>query len=188
MNRNKKEDIQVLRAYFKDEKTWKDMTEHQQHKVQLIRATYAWLLDAWDQASIVDFLHKEHKVSKTTAYRIIRDTEILFGSLRRSNKEILRQIAIAAAKKALRIAMKEGDAKMIDRATNTLANVGGLHNEDPDMPDFEKLQPSLIVTVLPEGMEQQLQQLLQGGLLDFNKFLPNQTIDIPHEEITGESD
>ncbi len=184
MNRNKQEDINILRRYFKDDLDWEALTDHQRDKAQQIRSAYTWLLEAWAQADIVKELEKDFDVSTTTAYRVIRNTEIIFGSLRRANKDILRQIAISAAKEALYLAKKAKDYKAIAGATKLLSDVGGLNTEDPDMPDFEKLQPSLIVTVLPEGMEAQLQRMLGGGAIDFNNFLPPIT---PHEDVTNDT-
>ena len=56
--------------------------------------------------------------------------------------------------------------------------------DDPgETPDFDKIQPSLIVTALPEGMEQQIIHLLSQGHVNLNKAPVLEVEDIKFEDV-----
>jgi hypothetical protein len=163
------------------------LTDHQKEKVRQVRAAYGLMLEVRSKFYIVGALIKEFQISQVSAYRIIKNTELLFGDLGKSNKEIKRQIAEEMAKEAYRIAKYKGETKEMISAARAYNEASGITRDDPEVIDFDKIQPSLIVMVLPEGMEQQLQQLLSAGLVNLNKFLPEETIDIEHEELESKS-
>jgi hypothetical protein len=71
-------------------------------------------------------------------------------------------------------------------ATKAFTEANGINNEDPDLPEFDKMEPGTIISVLPEGAEGLLQRLLAaGGVIDQTE-LPElepepQVIDITYE-------
>lgn len=183
--RNKITDLQVIREYFNLEREEATLTAHQKDKLHRIRAAYGLLLGAHSNFFIVGTLMRTFKISQAQAYREIRDAETLFGA-KKANKQIKRQIAEEMAKEAYRLAKAKGDQKTMVSAVRAYNEATGINIEDPDLPEFEKIQPSLIVTVLPEGVEKGILNLLEGGVVNLNK-MPVEAQDIEHEEISSQS-
>jgi len=158
------------------------LTEKQVEYFRQLRSAYAMLLDLHPKAKIAKRLMANFDISQQVAYKVIRETETLFGSIQKVNKEFLRVQAIEMAKKAYRRAQKLDKPKEMIAATIAFVKAAGLDVNDPDLPDFEKLQPNLVVTVLPEGMEQDIRRMLQSGAVNLNKA-PIISESIDYEEV-----
>ncbi|MEL7118627.1 MAG: hypothetical protein AAFO07_04280 [Bacteroidota bacterium] len=130
---------------------------------------------------IVGCLMKDFGLSQASAYRINRESKLVFADMVQINKAIERNLAVEMAKENYRIAKLRHSLKEMNRATMALIKAAGLDREDPDIPDFEKIQPSIIIASLPEDMEDAILSTLKQGAIDLNQ-LPK-TIDITHEEV-----
>lgn len=184
-HRNKSTDKQVIQDFFSDRIAEKDLTDHQMERVKRVRLCVSMLLAGKPNTEVVQKMKKEFPISDATAYIDLRITQHVFGSIMKGNKEMYRAMAIEMALADRQAAIEEDDIKGRNAATRNFIEAAGLKRDDPDMPDFSKLQPSLIVTMLPPGMEQKIDQLLQGGVVNLND-LPGPTPvteDIEHEEI-----
>lgn len=149
--RNKPTDYQVLNDLFSGKCDESDLTSHVREKLLRVRAVYAQLLEGKGTYQIVTNLTTEHSVSQAQAYRELNLTEKLFGKVRKSNKAIKRQIAENMALEAYRIAKEAKDAKVMASAAKAYIDATGCAIDDPEMPDFEKIQPSInIITVSDE--------------------------------------
>lgn len=182
MSRDRKKDLQVLEAYYAGDREKESLSDHQLEKLDRIEAIYRMLLDWKSQLSIVKKIVKLFKVSRTQAYREIQETQFIFGNNKRANKEFKRHMAEQMALKAFKVAKEDKDAKAMASATRAYIEASGCNLSDPDLPDFEKLQPNVYPIILDAKTEALLSQLIATpGAINLSKI---QNIeDVEFEEI-----
>lgn len=174
---------EVIRELFEGKRREVHLTDIQKEYLEMVRSAYSMHLAVRSKKYIVGALQQQFDISMDKAYRIIRDCAEIFADVGKVDKEIHRHTAIEMAKKAYRVAKQSGNARDMVSATTALIKAAGLDRDEADLPDFEKLNPSLIINVLPEGMEDQIQQMLQGGAVNLNEI---PTVDTEYEEIEEE--
>jgi len=108
----------------------------------------------------------------------------LFGDVQKAQKEGIRWIVYEYAVKVYQKAAAAGDMAAMNKAVSQMVKVMGLDRDDPEVPDMEKMKPSLVVLGLPEEQISQMQLLLDGGTVNFSKAQPEpQTIDADVEVV-----
>ncbi len=159
---------------------------------------------------VVEFLKKEYNISEAQAYRDIANANLLFGDVRKSNKECERYIASENAKAVFAKAMKMfEETKNIDwyyvaiEQQKIHYKVNVLEKDDPDLPDASKINPptqilqinidfltSRFADIIDDKAKEKINNLLQQiqTLVEKNKisdYLDN-TIEIPYMEIKND--
>jgi len=173
--------MQVIREYYDGKRSFEELTYEQEEYEKAVRMAYGMHIEIKSQKYIVGSLMKTFGIAQSTAYNVLRDAKTIFADLVDVNKAIERNLAIEMSKEAYRRAkLRDNTRDMID-AVKALIKAAGLDKEDPDLPDFSKIQPSVIVPMLPEGMEDSILEMLQGGAVDLNKV--PETIDVNHIEV-----
>lgn len=150
-------------------------TKHEEIRIRWV-AAFAMLCNFHSIQQAVPLLASKFDISDATVYRDISSAVKLFGDVLKASKDGYRWIVYEYCVKTFQLAAKHGDHKAMNMANSNMIKVLGLDRDDPDTPDFTKLEPSMIVTVLSDGMEKQLKQLLQGGAVNLNNFAPAETI------------
>lgn len=146
----------------------------------MLRSAYGLLLEVKSRQYIVGALMQQFNIGQSYAYQIIREVGKVFGEVGKVDKEMYRHMTIEMAKAAYVKAQKQDNLREMINATKALIKAVGLDRDDVDLPDFAKLQPSLNLLVLPDGMEDKIEKLLTGGAVDLNRF---ETEEIPYEEV-----
>jgi hypothetical protein len=112
----------------------------------------------------------ENKMSRATSYRIVTDAMNLFGDIKKSSKEGLRNLLIERQLMLAQKAEKDGDFRTAEKCYSSVAKMGGLNDEEIDLTElYKSLQlPAILFTTNPEALKQ----------------LPEEpeTIDISHEQ------
>lgn len=185
MTRNKQKSIDRLRQWITNEGSI-ELTPHDEEvweRISLLRSLFT--KRAFSVQDALPYWQKTFPhLSVPTFYRDVRDCLKLFGDIFRSQKEGQRYMMYELGMRIFQAAAKEGDHRAMASAHNNMIRLLGLDRDDPDMPDFSKLQPSLIVTLLPKGMEDKIDQLLAGGVVNMNDLPgPTPTEDAEYEEI-----
>lgn len=186
ITRDKASDIEVLNRLLMGDLEESDLTEHQMTKLRQMRSAHAMLLDLTPTFQVIGKLMQVFDISQSQAWRVVKMTEQLLGSNRKANKEFKRMIAEEMAKETYRMAKKAGDSKAMAAANRAYNEATGINIEDPELPDFEKLQPSLNIIVINPDIESRVLELLSQGPLDLaelRKHKEQAVVDIPHEEI-----
>lgn len=99
---------------------------------------------------LVRLLMNTFDISERQAYIDINHVEIIFGDFRRANKEYIRHIVNETQKKVIKHEqdrLKENSklsSKSLSYAILVLAKANGLDKEDPNLPDWESIQPPVI--------------------------------------------
>jgi len=176
---------EVIMELFDGKRREVHLTDFQKEYLEQVRAAYSMTLAVKSKKYMVGALCTQFDISIDKAYRILRECSEIFAEVARVDKEIHRHTAIEMAKKSYRIAKKRNKVREMIEATKALIKAAGLDREDADLPDFEKLNPSLIINVLPEGMEDQIQQMLSAGAVNLNN-IPAESIS--YEEVHDEAD
>jgi len=174
--RNKLTDLDVLRQFYSGVVT--ELTEHQEEKRKRLLLTQSMMTKGQSTQKIIKVLRKDYGISDTQAWRDTKDAIKLYGDMRKAEKEGIRWIIYEMAAKGVRMAIKKGDLKAYNAAIKNLISITGVDKESADLPDFEKLQPSIIVAVLPEGMEEKMTKLLNKGSVNLNEFIEDAEYEI----------
>ncbi|MBA3899386.1 MAG: hypothetical protein H0X62_04110 [Bacteroidetes bacterium] len=90
----------------------------------------------------VKMLCRIFKISPRQARMDVNATQKIFGGVMQSNKAFKRHMASEWAVKAIETASKEGKIKEFINAIKLYAEVNGLDQDDPDVPDAENYRPS----------------------------------------------
>jgi len=145
-----------------------------------LRFTLGLLLKGYSQGTIVEMIQEERGVSYNTAWKYIQETEELFGSQAEVDKRMKRIIASEMAQIAFETAYGKGDSKGMTAATNAYTKVWGLDRDDPELPDFAKLDTPANILVIDEAVAAKLGKLPAGGQVDLNDLFD----EIVHEAET----
>src|SRR3546814_887978 len=106
-------------------------------------------------------------MSRATAFRACAQAESVFGDISKTKKDGIRFFASEVIRDAIGIArIKNNEAYMISGA-RALAEVMGVNQDDPDLPDFAALEPHIYEIALPPAYVAVLKQLAEGGTIDF---------------------
>lgn len=182
VTRDKLSDQQVIVEYLEGRRKDTELTEHQVKYFDTVKAIYDMMLKAKSKARILKEIQVLADCTRRHAYQLYQEAEYIWGNTSKSNKEVKRHMAEEMAKKAYRIAVTNKDVNAMIKATHAFIRATGVESEDPDMPDFSRLQPSVIVTILPPELERNIMEQLKAGYMDFSKSF--EVEDVPHEEVT----
>lgn len=172
--RNRKTDIQCIRDWYKDESGELKLTKHQEIKRKRILVAQSMLASAKPNSEIIEVLSEDFDISGGQAFRDVKDAIALYGDLRKAEKEGLRYIIYDMALHSYNTAKKDANVKGMNAAINNMTKLLGLDREEPDLPDFEKLEPSTyIITLDEEVREMFLAFINMGGSLDLTKLVNN---------------
>lgn len=184
ITREKARDIEVIQEYFAGTKTEEELTAHQLEKLRRIRTAHAGLLAFKSNFMIIGMLMKTFDISQAQAYRDINDTNFIHGNFRKSNRELKRHIAEEMALETYRIAKDQGDVKGMSAANRNYIEATGISIADPDIPDFDKLQPSVYPIILSKNLEDMIEKLLSSpGSINLSKFYNQQAENAEYTEL-----
>lgn len=183
--RNKPTDVAAIRAWYENDAAI-ELTEHQEEKRRRLLSIISLMTKGKANSVILKHLQKDHGLSLAQSYRDIRDAVVVYGDLRKAEKEGIRWIQYDLALNVYRKAMKSEDWKAANQAQRNMIKITGIDREDPELPDFEKLKPSLNIVVIDQEIEDKVKALLQAGPVDLSTLHSQkpETIDVEHEEIT----
>ena len=92
--------------------------------------------------------------SRASAYRYINDAKYVYGSTSKTDREYWRSIIVENILETRRRAMADGNYKIAAACDANLIKATGVDRDDPEMPDFGKIQPPIqIIQLDPEFLE-----------------------------------
>lgn len=181
----KRKYVDVLQDYLNGDLREEELSYEHEAYLERVKSAYTMLLEAHTKTYIYNSLYELYGLSQAQAIQVVRDTEFLFGNLNKVNRDMERHLVIEMCKQAYQIAFDKQDPKGMTAAANAMAKAAGLHLDQTETPDFEKLQPSLVLTMLPEGYEQMLQAMLQQGMINLNHLPEGLVETIQYEPLDG---
>lgn len=176
----RKDATEYIREYLLST-SGKVVLSDKQHEIY-VRIKTAWTLLVGGEArsEIENVLINTYEVSEAQAWRDIRDATRIFGEVQKADKEGMRHLILMKAEKAYRLAELNDDVKGMNEAIKNMVKITGLEREDPDLPDFAKLEAHNYIIVMPPEQQEALRKMLtQPGSVDLNTVS-----DIEYEELS----
>lgn len=181
----KKRNVDLLREVMFGTRPAEIMSEPLKKYQEDVRLCLGMLLNGYSQNTIIKILEEDHGVKYSTAWRLIRETEELFGPQGEVDKRMKRMIASEMAQQSYEIAREKGNPRAMTAATNAFIKAWGLDRDDPDMPDFSKLDTPANILVIDEEVAKKLDALPAGGAVDLNNLLDQVVEDVEYEYTEG---
>jgi len=143
------------------------LTPHQQQLLARWNEAFTLLRNYHSTADAAAILMKRFPgLSRATAYRDCANAQSLFGDISQSTKQGIKHLSTEILRDAINIArIKNNEMGMIAGAKE-IANVNGVNQVDPDLPDFSKLEHNTYNISMPENAIKALQVLISGGQIN----------------------
>lgn len=159
------------------------LTDKQEEIRQRWHEVFHLRLNKFTKFQIAKKLQKDYGLSPDRAYKDIKNSEMLFGEVMKSDKEGTRVLLFEHANELYRTAVQKQDLKAQSKALELMAQFGGIMNEDTANFNPEKLENLPIEINLPPHILKILEANVNAGVVDFNKL---NVVDIPFETIKEE--
>jgi hypothetical protein len=140
-----------------------ELSEKQEGIRQRWTAAFTLLCSYHSIQQAIPVHRKTFDVSEGQAYRDMKEALQLFGDVMKTEKEGYRQVVYEYAIKTFQLAAKNGDYKAMNQAVTNMMKLQGLDREDPDLPDFEKMKPSINIITIPDAIKKLLEVKLNRG-------------------------
>lgn len=112
-------------------------------------------------------------LSRATAYRDCANSISLFGDISVASKEGIKHLSTEIVKDAIAIARLTNNAKEMRQGALALAKINGVNVTDPDLPDFNKLEPHTYEISLPPTLIKVLTEMAKTGKMDLTQVVNN---------------
>jgi hypothetical protein len=183
---DRKSNAQVIIEWFEGRLNDKELTPTNWEYFDRIKCCYRSQMNFQAKGKTLKMLEKTFNVSRATAQRIYNETEQIYGSTHKFDKNFKRHQAEEMAKAAYRKAKILESPKLMVAAANAFIRASGVELENADIPGFQDLDPGDVITLLPAAISDAILRKLEMGVVDLNQA--DYTIEIEHEEITQGDD
>lgn len=137
---------------------------------------------AYGKIEIANMLVRDYGIGHAQAYKDIRNSENIFGSVTATESKAFKAIWIELTKDYLKRCRQKNDRVNEAKALALLAQYGNL-DEDELQFNPEKLENKEIQIVLPKQMLDVLKGMVGSGVVDFNSL---NVTDINFEELSND--
>jgi len=122
---------------------------------------------------LANFIATKFNVSIATAYRDIQDCRLIFGSIRRVDKEYHRIVMVEMFMDAIRIARESIPVNVREyiNALNGLSKILGLDKEDSETPNWSELEPHEVNIYLDKRSQTVVNNIIMQGAVNLNDYL-----------------
>lgn len=140
---------------------------------------------------VVRFMTRIHEISRSQAYLDVKHAVKLFGEVTKTSNEGKRHIYEQYAIKIYNVALRKSppDLKAANAALANMINLSGIDKDDPNIPDFSKLQQHIYnIGIDPQLVHQLLTFFVKKGAINLADFRNEEirTIDVtPTDEQPG---
>lgn len=174
-------DHEVIIQLINGEIKRSDLTYHQLEYWNRVSSTYDMMVDGQPNKIVMGMLREQFALSRVQAWRVIRETELIFSNMEKVSKIFHRNISAEMAKKSFAMAEKRGDVKAMVAATRAYNEATGLHIDSADTPDWSKIEPHTIIILPPQV---KIPEKVNGGVIDLNEVIE----EIAYEELIPPAD
>lgn len=177
--RDKPDAVEYIREYMLSTSGLVVLSEKQLELYERIKTAWSMLVKGDTRKRIAKTLCELYEVSEITAIRDMQAAVKLFGEISKADKEGMRHLLIIKAEKAYSMAKKDKDVKGMNDAIKNLIKITGVEREDPDLPDFTKLEQHNYIIIMPDAQRINLEKMIKApGSIDLNN-----TEDAEYEEL-----
>lgn len=159
-------------AYLKNPAGDSQLTEKEKEMLNRWMEAFTLVRNYNSYADAAAILMKRYPgMSRATAFRACSQAESVFGDISKTKKDGIRFFASEVVRDAIQIArIKNNEAVMISGA-RALVEVTGANQDDPDMPDWNDLEPHTYEIALPEQYVAVLHQIASAGKIDLGELV-----------------
>lgn len=184
LSKNKVNDVAAIRAFYRNEV--EVLTAHQEDVRKRLLLVQSLMLEGRQTFEIISILEKDFHISNAQAFRDLKNATGIYGDMRKAEKEGIRWMLYDMAMQDYNKYKEDDNWKAAALARKDLIAIAGVDREDPDTPDFSKLQPPPIVLLFSEEMERQIERTKGEGVVDLTElFLNPQTKTYEHSDTGG---
>jgi hypothetical protein len=175
-------------AFMTDRLAETDLTEHEQALIN--RWNEAWTLlrnynSTSDAAAIL--MKRFPGLSRATAYRDCSNAISIYGDISKSTKEGIKHLSTEIVKDALSIARSLRDPDTMIKGAAAIAKINGVNVTDPDLPDFERIEPHTYEIHMPVQVQKAIMSLIASGKIDLSEMVNKMSEFADEAEIIDET-
>lgn len=166
--------LMKIKEFYRDKWGEVELTEAQEMKRQRLIFAFNILVKENLMKDAIPFIMKNYNLSESQAIRDINDAKELFGAVMKNKKDAHRAIVYEMAMETYKAAKLDGDYMAMSKTLSNVIKLLGLDRDDPDIPDFGKLQPNVYPIIIAPEIERKLDQLLDTkGPVNLSKMYKN---------------
>lgn len=170
--------VESIIAHYLDERAIK-LTPIQNEQKRRCEAAFTMLIRGNSITQVVKKLQSLYKIRKSAAYRTLADAELIFGSVKKFNKDAWRFIQIERKRKHIQQCLQEGRMDLVVKLEEQIDKLIGFDKDDLAF-DPEKIQTQNYDLKIPENMKKALMEMIMKGPVDMNNL---EAEDIPYEPV-----
>lgn len=162
--------VDKIRLYYQQDGV--RLTKFEMEKVVRYKAMFKLMVEEGETTEKIRKYRQLFDVSQRTYYIDLREAEMVYGELRKVNKDAQRLILNERIEKALKSCLEKdeekgtiriGNLEMYEKLLNLQARINRLDQDDPGIPDFDNMDkapifvgifPEILKTPLPESDEE----------------------------------
>lgn len=175
----KESPIENILASYLDERSI-TLTPAEEELKERYEVCYNMMIDKHSLLGTVKKMMRKYNISQATVYRDMQAAELIFGSVRKFDKDAWRFIQIERKRRLIKKAEKAGEYEVAARLERDIDRLIDFSAEDPKF-NPDKLKNLEITVQISKPIESALMKVISKGVVDFNEF---EAEDIPHEDVT----
>lgn len=181
--RDRQTQAQIIIDWFEGRIGDHELSEKNQEYFERVKMCYRSQMSMHARSRTIKILVKTYEISAATAQRIYNETEEIYGSQTKFNKEFKRHKAEEMALATYRKAKQLNAPKTMVQAVQAYISASGIKDEISDLPSFQDIDPGDVITLLPEAIANAILARLDQGAIDLNQA---DYIDVTHAEPRSE--
>lgn len=170
----------ILASYFDERGV--SLSENEEELKKRYEAAFTMLIDNGSIMETVMKLEQLYDVSKSTAYRYVNNSELIFGNVKKFHKDAWKYIQIERKRRYIELALQNNDLELVEKFERQIDNLIGFEKDDL-MFNPKKLEAMNIEITMDPATQKAFKAIISKGVVDFNRF---EAEDIPHEEVKDE--
>ncbi|QQV91413.1 hypothetical protein Leef1_47 [Polaribacter phage Leef_1] len=173
----------ILASFFEERDI--DLTPYEIDRKAKIEFTFKRIVDADSLFDPVDMIMRKYEMSLSSAYRLINETELIFGGVRKFNKEAWKFIQIERKRKIIGLALKDKNLELAAKLERDIDKILDFGKEEGVF-DPDKIKTQNYDVVISEKQNALIEHFLnQKEKINMN--LP-ETIDVDFSYVKPEDE
>lgn len=161
-------------AYMSDRLAESELTDHEKTLINRWNEAFTLMRNYNSMADAAALLMKRFPgLSRASAYRDCSNAMSLFGDITKATKEGIRHLSTEIVRDSIEMARSANDYSEMRQGAKDIAAINGVNLNDPDMPDFDQLEPHTYDISLDPITLQALQQMIKSGKIDLSEVVNN---------------
>jgi len=189
--------LNKIQEYMIDTTGKVDLNEKEFEQYKRVEFAFQMLMHYKTKRNAVGPIMKTLKLTtRQQGYNLIKQAEFLFGQYEQTSKQIRREQATEMAIRLYNICLKKQDYAEANKSLKNFNDANALKNDDPDLPDFSKLQMPEQPVVIDLEFLNQFKSVIDPKVFEqikevFEKskifqYIDKNAIDIDFEDVTNE--